>query len=183
MARKLTQFSAVLVLCCGFAASAWARAQESAPKPGAEHKKLDALVGSWSVEGEVKPNPMGPGGKMSESEKCEWMDGDFFVVCHVDFKSANSGNGTGLSVIGYSTADKSYTYREFNSWGESMDSRGSVDGDTWTWTNDEKMGDTLMHTRFIMKFTSPSVYTFTYDTSPDGDKWTTIVEGKASKAK
>ncbi len=54
---------------------------------------------------------------MTETEKCEWMDGGFFVVCHTDFKSS-MGNGTGLSIMGYSTDDKAYTYREFNSWGE-----------------------------------------------------------------
>ncbi len=45
------------------------------------------------------------------------------------------------------TDDKIYTYREFNSWGEFTDSKGSVDGDTWTWTNDEKMGNMTMKGR------------------------------------
>jgi len=161
--------------------SATVAAQESMPKPAPEHKKLDALAGSWVVEGDVKPNPMGPGGKVTETEKCEWMEGGFFLVCHVDFKSANSGNGSGLSILGYSTAGKTYTYREFNSWGEFEDSKGTLDGDTWTWTSDDKMGDTMVKGRFTMKFTSPTTYTFTYETSPDGAKWTTIVEGKATK--
>jgi hypothetical protein len=170
-----------IILVAGLSLAVVGLAQESAPKPGPEHKKLDALAGAWVVEGDVKPNPMGPGGKMSEDEKCEWMEGGFFLVCHVDFKSANSGNGAGLSVIGYSAADKAYTYREFNSWGEFEDSRGTVDGDTWTWTSDEKMGDTVMKGRFTMKFASPASYSFTYEMSPDGAKWTAVVEGKAAK--
>jgi hypothetical protein len=170
-----------IILGAGLILMAGAAAQESAPKPAPEHKKLEMLAGSWVLEGDVKPNPMGPGGKLSESEKCEWMEGGFFLVCHVDFKSANSGNGSGLSVIGYSTSDKAYTYREFNSWGEFEDSRGTVDGDTWTWTNDDKMGDTMGKGRFTVKFTSPASYTFTYETSPDGAKWTMLVDGKATK--
>jgi hypothetical protein len=158
-----------------------ALAQETAPKPAPEHKKLDMLVGAWLVEGDVKPNPMGPGGKITENEKCEWMEGGFFLVCHVDFKSANSGSGSGLSVIGYSTVDKAYTYREFNSWGEFEDSKGTLDGDTWTWTSEEKMGDTTMKGRFTMKFTSSTSYNFTYEMSPDGTKWTAAVDGKATK--
>ncbi len=158
-----------------------ALAQESAPKPAPEHKKLDVMAGAWDIEGDVKPNPSGPGGAMSENEKCEWMQGGFFLVCHVDFKSAHSGSGVGLSVIGYSPTDKTYTYREFNSWGESMDSKGTVDGDTWTWTNEEKMGDQVMKGRFTMKFTSSTTYTFVYEASPDGAKWTTWVDGKATK--
>ena len=156
-------------------------AQESAPKPGPELKKLDVLAGSWVVEGDVKPNPMGPGGKMSENEKCEWMEGGFYLTCHVEFKSANSGSGSAVCVFGYSPSDKAYTYREFNSWGEFEDSRGTLDGDTWTWLNDEKMGDTTVKGRFTMKFTSSTSYSFTYEMSPDGAKWTTVVEGKASK--
>lgn len=153
----------------GMISAAWlmlavaALAQMEMPKPGPEHKKLDMLAGSWTLEGDVKPNPMGPGGKMSEIEKCEWMDGNFFLVCHVDFKTASSGSGSGLSVIGYSNADKAYTYREFNSWGESDDSKGSLDGDTWTWTSDEKMGGNTVKGRFMMKFTSPTSYIFTYE--------------------
>ena len=152
-----------------------------APQVLPEHKKLDMFVGSWSLDGDMKPGPMGPGGKMTEDEKCEWMEGGFFLLCHVDFKTSSSGNGSGLSVLGYSSAEKAYTYREFNSWGEFEDSRGTLDGDTWTWTSDEKMGTTVMKGRFTMKFTSPALYTFSYEMSPDGTKWTAVVDGKATK--
>jgi hypothetical protein len=172
-----------ITLIAGMVLTAAAMAQEGAPKPAPEHKKLEMLAGSWVLEGDVKPSTMGPGGKISEKENCEWMEGGFFLICHVDFKTANSGNGSGLSVLGYSTSDKAYTYREFNSWGEFEDSRGSLDGDTWTWTSDEKMGETVMKGRFTMKFASPASYTFTYEMSSDGAKWTTAVDGKAAKQK
>jgi Protein of unknown function (DUF1579) len=155
-------------------------AQMEVPKPGPEHKKLDVLAGSWTLDGDMKPSPMGPGGKMAETEKCDWMDGGFFLVCHTDFKSS-MGDGTGISILGYSADDKAYTYREYNSWGESMESKGSVDNDTWTWTSDEKMGGTIMKGRFTMKLLSPTSYTFTFEMSQDGTKWTTVMDGKATK--
>jgi Protein of unknown function (DUF1579) len=170
-----------IILATGLVLTAAAMAQESSPKPAPEHKKLEMLAGSWALEGDVKPSPMGPGGKVTETERCEWMEGGFFLICHVDFKTANSGSGTGLSVLGYSSGEKAYTYREFNSWGEFEDSRGTLDGDTWTWTSDEKMGDTVTKGRFTMKFTSPASYTFMYEMSADGAKWTTAVDGKATK--
>ena len=157
-----------------------ALAQTEAPKPGPEVKKLDVLAGSWTGEGDIKPSPMGPGGKMTESEKCEWMEGGYFLVCHVDFKSS-MGNGYGMGVMGYSKDDKAYTYHEFNSWGEAMDSKGAMDGDTWTWTSDEKVDGKMMKGRFVMKITSATSYDFTYETSPDGTKWTMAVDGKATK--
>jgi Protein of unknown function (DUF1579) len=159
-----------------------ALAQMDMPKPGPEHKKLDMFAGAWTLEGDMKPSAMGPGGKTTESEKCEWMEGEFFLICHTDFKTT-MGNGSGISIMGYSPDDKTYTYREFNSWGEFDDSKGSIDGDTWTWTNDEKMGGQTMKGRFTMKIISPTSYNFIFEMSPDGMKWTTVMDGKATKAK
>jgi hypothetical protein len=174
---------AAIILFAWLALAASALAQTEMPKPGPEHKKLDVLAGSWTIDGDVKPNPMGPGGKMTETEKCEWMEGGFFLVCRVDIKTATMGNGSGMSVLGYSTEDKAYTYREFNSWGEFDDSKGSVDGNTWTWTSDEKMGGSTMKGRFVMKITSPASYDFSFEMSRDGTKWTVVVDGKATKSK
>ncbi len=173
--KSLTISAACLLL------AAAALAQQP-PKPGPEQKKLDFFAGTWSLDGDIKPGPMGPGGKMTQTEKCDWMDGNFFLLCHTDFKSA-MGDGSGVSIMGYSPDDKTYTYREYNSWGEAMASKGAFDNDTWTWTSDEKMGDTLMKTRFTMKMTSPTAYTFTFDMSKDGATWTTILDGKAAKSK
>ena len=163
--------------------AAWlmsAAAMAQMPQPGPELKKVDMFAGSWTLDGDMKASPMGPGGKMTENEKCEWMEGGFFIVCRVDFKSS-MGNGAGVTVMGYSAEDKVYTFREFNSWGEFTDSKGSVDGDTWTWTNDEKMGGMTMKGRFTMKVTSPTAYNFSFEMSQDGAKWTTVMEGKATK--
>ena len=110
------------------------------PAPSPELKKLDYLVGTWTVEGDIKPGPMGPGGKVTETEKCSWMDGKFFLVCALDFKSAAMGNGSETSYMGYKTDDKVFTYDAFNSWGEAEHSTGNIDGDLWKWGADEKMG-------------------------------------------
>jgi hypothetical protein len=157
-------------------------AQGDMPKPGPEHKKLDMFAGSWTLDGDMKAGPMNPAGKMTENETCEWMDGDFFLVCHSKYQSS-MGDGTGFSVLGYSSDDKAYTYREFNSWGEFDDSKGNLDGDTWTWTSNEKMGDKTMKGKFTMKILSPTSYNFTFEMSDDGTKWTTIMDGKATKSK
>jgi Protein of unknown function (DUF1579) len=173
--KSLAILSAAWLLC-----ATTALAQNGPPTPGPEHKKLDIFAGTWSLDGDMKPSSMGPGGKVTETEKCEWMEGNFFLVCHTDFKST-MGDGTGISVLGYSSDDKAYTYREFNSWGEFDDSRGSVDGDTWTWTSDEKMGPNTFKGRFTMKIVSPASYNFTFEMSPDGAKWTTVMDGKATR--
>ena len=170
-----------MILAAGLILAAMAMAQ-AAPKPGPELKKLDVFVGNWTLDGNLKPSAMGPGGTMTENNKCDWMEGGFFLVCHTDFKTS-MGDGTNVSVMGYSTDDKTYTYREFNSWGEFVDSKGSVDADTWTWLNDEKEAGKTIKGRFTMKITSPTSYNFTYEISSDGAKWTTVLDGKATKGK
>jgi hypothetical protein len=155
-------------------------AQMPAPKPGPELKKLDVFAGRWALDGKMKTGTMGPGGPMTENETCEWMDGHFYLLCHSDYKSS-MGNGVSLSVMGYSPDDKAYTYREFNSFGQFDDARGTLDGDTWTWTDDEKMGGMTVKGRFTMKMTSSTSYDFSFEMSQDGTKWSTVMDGKASK--
>lgn len=174
MKRLGMVFAAIVILVVG------AMGQQQPPKPGPELKQLDVFAGAWTLEGTMKPGTMGPGGTMTETEKCEWMEGGFYLVCHSDYKSS-MGNGVGLSVMGYSADDKAYTYREFNSFGEFDDSRGTLAGDTWTWNSDEKMGGTTMKGRFTMKMTSVTSYTFMFEMSQDGVKWSDVMDGKASK--
>src|ERR1022692_4888362 len=171
-----------MMLMAGLVLMTAAVAQMGPPKPGPEEKKLATFVGTWTLDGTMKPGMMGPGGSMTENEKCEWMEGGFYVVCHSEYKSS-MGNGSGLSVMGYSTDDKAYTYREFNSFGEFEDSKGSVDGDTWTWASDEKMDGKTMKSRFTMKITSATSYNFVFEMSDDGTKWATVMEGKGVKGK
>jgi Protein of unknown function (DUF1579) len=172
-----------MTLVAMFVMGSAAMAQMEMPKPGPEHKKMDVFVGSWTLDGDMKPGPMGPGGKMNEKEKCEGMEGGFYVVCHASYTSQSMGNGVGLSVMGYSSDDKAYTYREFSSDGEFVDARGTIDGDTWTWNSDNKMAGMTSKGRFTVKLTSTTSYNFTFEMSQDGTKWMTIMEGKATKAK
>jgi hypothetical protein len=170
----------ILGFCLTFVLTAFA--QMEIPKPGPEHKKLDMFAGTWTLTGDMKPSPMGPGGKMVENETCAWMEGNFFLECHAKYETA-MGNGTGVSYLGYSTDDKAYTYREFNSMGEFDDARGTWDGDSIVWTSEERMGGKTMKGRFTMASLSPTSYAFKFEMSPDGNAWNTLMEGKATKTK
>jgi hypothetical protein len=156
-----------------------ALAQMPMPKPAPELKQLDWMAGKWKLEGDAKPGPMGPGGKMTMTENIDWMEGDFFLVSHSHFSGAGMGEGSGVSIMGYDSDAKKFTYNEFNSMGEATKSMGTVDGKTWTWYGEDKMGKG----KFIMNITSPTSYTFQYDMSQDGTNWTTVMTGTATKVK
>lgn len=156
-------------------------AQPPALKPGPEHKKLDYFAGKWSSDGDTKPGPMGPGGKVTLTSDGKWMDGGFFVVINSEYKAGAMGNGTSTAYLGYDQQEKVYTYDEFNSAGEVTHAKGTVDGDTWTWTNEMKMGPQTMKGRYTEKILSPTSYTFKFEMSADGTKWDTVMDGKATK--
>jgi Protein of unknown function (DUF1579) len=160
--------------------SASAFAQMPAPKPAPELSKLDYFAGNWIADGDIKPGPMGPGGKMTSTDEGHWMDGKFFMVLHSKFKGA-MGDGMSLAIMGYDPEKKVYTYNEFNSMGQAEHAEGNVAGDTWTWTSDENFGGQMFKGRYTMKVGSPTSYTFKYEISKDGTEWTTVMDGTATK--
>ena len=150
------------------------------PKPAAELKKLDYFTGTWTTEGEIKPGPMGSGGKFTGTNRVEWMDGAFFLVTHSEF-SGVMGQGSETSFMGYDGKDKTYTYDSFNSLGEADHAKGHLNGDTWTWRSETRMGAQTLKGRLSIKMLSATTYEFKFDMSPDGTQWTTALEGKATK--
>jgi len=156
------------------------RAQMEMPKPAPELKKLDYFAGTWTAEGVLKPGPMGPGGKFTGTNHVQWMDGAFFLVTHSEFNGA-MGKGTETAYMGYDSNDKMYTYDSFNTLGESDHAKGNVDGDTWTWQTETRVGPQTMKGRLIIKVASATAYNFKFETSSDGITWNTVLEGKDTK--
>jgi hypothetical protein len=152
------------------------------PRPAPELRKLDYFVGTWKLEGEVKPNSMSPGGHLIEADQNEWMEGGFFLVVRSDFTISGMNAATGVAYLGFDSAERVYTYDEFNSMGEAIHSRGTVDGDTWTWAGERKT-DKARKTRWVVKIKSPTAYDFKFEISQSEINWNTIVEGKAVKQK
>lgn len=151
------------------------------PKPGLEHAKLEYFAGNWTMEGDLKPSPWGRGGKLTGTEHNEWMPGNFFMVCHSDVHMP-MGDAQGMATFGYNSDDEQYTFHAFNSLGEAESATGQLDGDNWLWTSQE-MGGRVISGRYSIKVTSPTAYTFKFETQPEGGDWATAMEGRATKSK
>jgi len=174
-------FKAILVSTLVlFTASAWA---QMAPTPGAEVKKLDYFVGTWTVEGTIAQGPWGAGGKFSSTDTTEWMTGRFFVEGHGDFKmpAELGGDGKAVSYMGYDTEENVYTYNEFNSQGRRENSKGTLSGDTWTWTSSQTYGGQEIKQKMTMKVLTAASYSLKFDVSVDGTNWMPFMEAKATK--
>lgn len=177
MRQRVALFVAAFIVCAAVLA---AQTPPKKPTPDPAIKKLDYFSGTWKAEGDIKPSPYGPGGKFTSTEHNQWMPGGFFLVSHSDEMSP-MGPGKGLAIFGYDANDKVYTYHAYDSMGEAIDARGTVEGDTWTWTNEEKMEGKMMKGRYTAKVNSPTSYNFKFEMQPEGGPWATVMEGKATK--
>lgn len=157
-----------------------AQAQTETLKPAPELRRLDYFVGTWRAEGEIKPGPFGAGGKFTGTNRVRWMDGGFFLVTQSEFNGA-LGEGTETAYMGYDSNEKVYTYDSFNTLGEADHARGNLDGDTWTWQSETRIGSQTRKARLTQKVLSATAYTFKFETSLDGKTWTVLLEGKDTK--
>ena len=146
------------------------------PKHGAEHEKLAYFLGNWVYEEEVKSTAYSRSGKYVYTESCEWFAGEFALAC----KSYNqSGSPKGLSIMGYDLREKTYAYFQTSSNGESGFSRGTIDGNVWTWTDDS----TVKRGRFTEKVVSADMATYTYEMAHGSEPLTLVTEGKQTRQK
>lgn len=168
----------MLVVC---ATMALAQAPSAPPKPGPEVKQLGVFVGKWTAAGDVKPSPMGPGGKMTGTESCEWISGGFGVLCRETATIPGMGELTGVGVLAYDPDAKNYAFSQVNNWGAVWIGRGTVNGDTWTWTSESTADGKPILLRFTMKWTSPDSYDFKNEIGPSVDSMRVMMDGKETR--
>src|SRR5215212_170615 len=155
---------------------------QAASKPGPEHQRLAYFVGKWKAEGEVKPGPMGPGGKMISQDDCQWFEGRYSVICRSESSSPMGGTKS-IGILGYNTEEKVYTYYAVDNTSMNMASvpKGTIKGDTWTYTDESVMGGSKVKSRVTIKELSPTSYSFKMDMQgPDG-KWMPMMESTNTK--
>jgi len=171
--------SIVLVLLVG---PGLAQAPAGPPKPGPEHQKMAYFVGTWESEADMKPSPLGPGGRFTYTQTCEWFEGNFALVCHTDGKS-QAGSIKGVSIMAWDAAEKTYTYFSTSSLGQGGFSRGTLEGDTWTWNNATKMNGKPVVLRYTLKQVSPDVCSYKFEMGPPGEPVKLMMDGKQTRLK
>ncbi|HEX2758776.1 MAG TPA: DUF1579 family protein [Thermoanaerobaculia bacterium] len=170
-----------LFLLVGGAALA-AESPTAVAKPGPEHKRLDAFVGTWNTEGQAQVSPYGPAGKVTEVDKFEWMPGEFFMTHHWDVRQGGV-EIKGMEVLGYDSHSKVYTSRFFDNFGNSGPWKATVQGNAWTWTGDTEVGGKPLKERCTTTVASPDAWTNKCEYSSDGAKWLPNFEMKGTRAK
>jgi hypothetical protein len=150
-------------------------------KPLPEHKALGYFAGKWISESEMKPGPYGPGGKMTSNDDCQWFDGGFQLVCKSQAKGP-VGSMASLGIMTYNPNERVYSYYGIDNKGMNELSIGNKEGPKWTFMSTTQMGEQTLKSRYTIVESSPTAYTFKWETSPDGTKWSTVMEGKSTKS-
>lgn len=145
------------------------------PKPEPALKHLDAFVGKWNTEGEIKASPHGPAGKIIGTDTYEWFPGGFFLVHRVDVRIGDQKNES-IEIIGYDASYQTYPMHSFDNLGNSVVMQASVQGGTWSFT-----GETM---RFTGRFSDDGKNILgKWEYLGDGTNWLPWMDVKLTKAK
>ena len=144
------------------------------PQPTEHHRKLSALVGSWSGPEKLYPSPWGPGGEATGRMDARLAIDEFFLL--QDYEEERDGRVVfrGHAVMGYDPREQSYLWYWFDSMGSPppSPSRGKWEGDTLTFSS-ESPGQ---RSRYTYRFESPTRYSFRIEASRDGASWQPVME-------
>ena len=171
-----------LLALFGAASTALAQAPAAPPKPGPEHKQLSYFEGKWTTEGEQKANPFGPAGKFTSNDVCEWVLDGFFLQCTSVGKDP-VGSMKGIGLMGWDAENKVYIYFGADNRGFGGPGEGTLKGKVWTYTSSMKMKGKTINSRWSSTEISPAEYTFKWEMADEKGNWTTMAEGKSTKAK
>jgi hypothetical protein len=101
------------------------------------------------------------------------------VICRSEGKSP-LGPTKIVGIMSYSAEEKVYTYYAIDNSGTPMTTvqRGTVKGDTWTFTGGQKA-----KVRVTLKEVSPTSYTFMLEVQDADGKWAPMMESRLIKSK
>lgn len=153
------------------------------PKPAAEHSKLHALAGQWKGEETIHPMPWDPaGGKGTSDTTSKMILEGFFLAC--DYVQRRNGIVTyqGVGLFGYDANKKKYTMYWVDTMGGGAESLSLGD-----WKEESRSlvfqhKHTMGHSRYTFRFPAERRYEMKIETSQDGKKWATFLEGRYQPA-
>lgn len=172
---------------CTLALLGTARAEEDKPSQAAEapnrtpeHERMEYFVGKWRCEGELKQNPVAPAAKMNWTETYTWFDGRFALINEYEGQGS-WGPVKGQSILGYDTEEKKFVYFGIDNMGHIGKSEGVIEGDTWSFTGERKVGEKVIRFRYCVKEMSPTSRVFWEEMSEDGVSFTRVLDGKGAR--
>jgi hypothetical protein len=174
----------ILVTAVCLLAGSWSAAQaqpeQQQPTPTMQHQRMSYFAGNWTAEGMMKLSPKGNPAPFSLKETGEWVSNGFFLETRTSMKSP-MGPINSVRVMGYNPENGLYTYNVYNSLGEHQMATGKLQGNTWTWTSEQKLNGVVSQARYTITAVTPDSYTFKQEVATPSGGWATVMEGKANR--
>ena len=159
--------------------SAQGRAQLANP----EMSKLRAWVGRWMSRIELKPGPLGPGGRISHEYTGQMILGGFVYLGYWQEKGVR-GQSRGLQIDRYDPLNKNIASSWYLEDGSTFAGVLTISGDTYTWEGRFAVAGTsfLFRDIFVLAPDRKSALVKA-ESSTDGETWTPLSEGKYTKVR
>ena len=145
------------------------------PKPQEEHRRLQALAGSWIGEEKLYPSPWDPKGGTATAKVEARIDLDGYALI-TNYLEERDGSVTyrGHGVQSYDRNQKCYVMYWFDSIGEppTEPAKGRWEGNRLVYSHKTPMG----HSRYTYDFKGEGRYGFMIENSPDGNQWAPFME-------
>ncbi len=138
---------------------------------------MEYFLGTWKTEGEIKANEFLPAGKIVTTDTYTLGPGGFYV--EVDRPEGQIPRTQGI--MAYDSHAKVYTSFYVNSAGLVGTGTGTVDGNTWTFMIEDKVSGLAVKGRTTITTKSASQFTIKYEMADANGRYTTIIEGTATR--
>jgi len=156
-----------------------------------EHDLLEALAGSWNVEGRVwtdPPQPNHPGQPPLVAHgtmKCAWVLGKRFMRCEAQIGQTGELRSESMTMYGYDTRTKKYTVVGFDSFGTTyVQASGRYDEEskalTLEGTNTEN--DKTMPFRWVVSLGDKDRVTQEVLLGLQPGRWVKIAEARSTRS-
>ena len=157
---------------------------EGPPPPGPEVKQLGYFVGTWNTTGTMSANPFMPAGTRTSKDTCKWFEGKYALLCRGD-GTGPMGPSHSLGIMTWSAEEKVYLYYGVDNSPMAMSTvpRGTLEGDTWTYSDESRTGGQVVRSRYVIKKIDARSYAFRWETQKPDGTWAVLIEGKSTKAK
>ncbi len=99
---------------------------------------LNAFVGIWETEGQVRLDLAGTPVKFTATDTYEWLPGGYFLLHRYDADMPD-GKVIGIEVIGYVPERDAYTLHSFDSQGHAQLLQGRFEMDSWTFIGESTL--------------------------------------------
>ncbi len=151
------------------------------PKPGADHQKLQKIVGNWTGTEIVHPSPFDPKGGVAIGRVLNRLALDGFAVVQ-DYEHERGGIVAfrGHGIFWWDAVRKAYVLSWFDSMGQPPnDFSGPFDGNVMTLTTVSSTTVQMQGlARATFDFNRRDGYAYKLEVSPDGKQWFPSISGE-----